>query len=443
MTRPTRFPYALLLTKLLYLGLVALALGVAAAGHPHPGRGFAIEFGVGMGFVGFVMLACQFAVTAKFKWMSQVVGLDDLLHFHRQIGFASLVFILLHVGILFWAEPEYLGYLDPRVNVARALALWTVLLALIALLASTVWRTKIGLSYEWWRLGHGLLALLVLFIGLVHILQVGWYVATPIKQAVWIGGTVLAVGLLVWARLLKPIKIRHRPWTVTANRPERGRSWTLTLEPRGHDGLDFQPGQFVWLALWDTPFLHLQHPFSISSAPPGAGSEREIELTIKELGDHTARIGEVAPGTRAFVDGPFGNFILDVGAREAVFIVGGVGITPVMSILRSLRREESSLPCTLLYGVPTLEDATFLDELEAGARPEEAIVPVVEDPPPDWTGETGRVTPEILDRHLPEDHEGARYFVCGPEPMMDVVESHLRRRGIPLARTHAERFNIA
>ncbi|TVR61853.1 MAG: hypothetical protein EA422_12130 [Gemmatimonadales bacterium] len=440
MPRVSRFPHSLIITKALYLGLVTLALVVAAAGHPHPGRGFAVELGVGIGFVGFVMLACQFALTAKFRWLSRVVGLDDLLHFHRQIGFASLVFIVLHVGILLAAQPEYVRYLDPRVNIPRALALWTVLLALATLLVTTVRRTELGLSYEWWRLGHGLLAFLILFIGLVHILQVGWYVATPAKQAFWIGGTLLAVGLLVWTRLVKPFRTRRRPWTVTEVRRERGRSWTLALEPRGHEGISFHPGQFVWLAIEDSPLLHIQHPFSIASA---ATEAPDIELTIKELGDHTSRIGEVEPGTSAFLDGPFGDFVLDDNAEEAVFIVGGVGITPVMSILRTLRREGATLPRTLIYGVPRVDEATFLDELEEEATTHESIVPVVEDPPAHWQGEAGRVTPELLDRHLPRDHAGVRYFVCGPEPMMDVVEGHLRRRDIPLSRTYSERFNIA
>jgi len=463
-SRIPSFPHALLLSKLLYLGLVALTLGVAAIGHPHPGRGFAVEFGVGLGFVGFVMLACQFALTAKFRWISRVVGLDSLLHFHRQIGFFSYGFILLHVGILLLAQPGYAGFLDPRVDLLRALALWTALLALTALLVSTLWREELGISYEWWRVGHGLLALLILFIGLVHILRVGWYVSSPVKQGFWIGGSLVALGLLAYARVVKPLRARDRPWIVTKVRPERGRSWTLELAPERHGGISFQPGQFLWLTLAETPLFRVQHPFSISS---GATGSECLQVTVKELGDHTSRIGEVKPGTTAFVDGPYGNFVLDDGAEEAVFIAGGVGITPVMSILRTLRHGGHPVPSLLIYGVSVLEAATFLEELEemakmagegergemgeamegAGRTEPEGfrlrLVLVVEEASEGWEGETGFVTPALLDRHLPRDHSGVRYFVCGPEPMMDEVEAHLRLRGVPLSRTHAERFNIA
>lgn len=441
MSRIPSFPHGLIFSKLLYLGLVALTLGVAVIGHPHPGRGFAVEFGVGLGFVGFVMLACQFALTAKFRRISQVVGLDSLLHFHRQIGFFSYAFILLHVGILFWARPGYIAYLDVGADPLRALALWTVLLALTAILVTTLWREKLGISYEWWRVGHAALAFVILFIGLVHILRVGWYVSTPWKQGFWISGTLAAVGLLVYARLLKPLRARSRPWTVTRTWPERGRSWTLELTPVGHEGISFQPGQFLWLTLGETPLFRAQHPFSISS---GATGSDQLEVTIKELGDHTSRIGEVEPGTSAFVDGPFGNFVLDDGAEEAVFVAGGVGITPIMSILRTLRHRGHPIPSLLIYGIPSPDEATFLEELqEIAADAPLRLVPVVETPPGEWDGETGLVTPELLDRHLPEDHSGVRYFVCGPEPMMDGVEAHFRRRGVPLSRTHSERFNIA
>jgi len=437
------FPHALVVSKVIYLAFAGATLGVAAVGHPHSGRGFAVEFGVGLGFVGFVMLAFQFALTARFRWISRMVGMDSLLHFHRQMGFFSYGFILLHVAILISARPEYLAFLDFRVDVMRATALWTVLLALTAIVITTLWREEFGLSYEWWRVGHGLLALVILFIGLVHIQRVGWYIAAPWKQWLWIGGTAAAVGLLVYARLVKPLRLRSRRWRVSEVRPEPGRSWTLRLEPAGHHGMAFEAGQFIWLILGRTPPSLVQHPFSISSS---AAREDALEVTIKEQGDHTSRIGEVEPGTVAFLEGPYGNFVLDRRVEEAVFIAGGVGITPVMSILRTMRDRQLPIPTLLLYGVPSLDDATFLGELvelENAVRPCLTLVPVVESPPREWTGERGRVTPELLERHLPPDRPGVQYFVCGPEPMMDLVEAHLRERGVALSRVHSERFNIA
>jgi predicted ferric reductase len=427
--------------KILYLVLAGAPLAVAAIGHPHPGRGFLVELAVGLGFVGFAMLALQFALTAKFRGISRALGLDTLLHFHRQIGLIAFGFILAHLLILVASSPAYAAFLDPRVEPLRALALWTVLVALVAIIVTTLWRRLLGIPYEWWRLGHGVLALAIVFIGLVHILRVGWYVSGPWKQAVWVGTTLAAIGLLLYARVWKPLRLRSRPWRVAEVRPERGESWTLAFEPEGHAGMPFRAGQFVWVELGGSPFSMDQHPFSISSGEDRPG---QLEVTVKELGDYTASIGETPPGTRAWLEGPYGSFILDEEAETAVFVSGGIGITPAMSILRSLRGAGRRPRCLLLYGVPSLEDATFHEELEEmAAEPWLDYVPVPESPSVGWEGEQGFIDPEILERHLPRDGAGVGYFVCGPEPMMDVVERHLRDRKVPLGRIHSERFNIA
>jgi ferredoxin-NADP reductase len=68
------------------------------------------------------------------------------------------------------------------------------------------------------------------------------------------------------------------------------------------------------------------------------------------------------------------------------------------------------------------------------------VVHVLRDPPPGWTGETGRVTAELLNRHLPRHYESFEYFVCAGEAMMDTVEQSLLEIGVPGYRIHTERF---
>jgi predicted ferric reductase len=431
----------LLLFKLAYLGVAAVPLAVAFAGHPRPGRGFAVEFAVGLGFVGFGVLALQFAVTGRFQWYSRVLGLDTLLHFHRQIALVAYGFILAHLGILVAASPVYAAFLDPRVEPLRALALWVVIAALTAIIVTTLWRRQLGIPYQWWLTGHALLALAIVFIGLVHILRVGWYVAQPWKQAVWVGATLLAFGLLLHSRLYQPLRLRRRPWRVTEVRRERGESWTLRLQADGHAGMPFRAGQFVWLTLGPSPFSLDQHPFSISSS---AARPEEVELTVKELGDFTAEVGRVEPGTVAFLDGPYGGFVPDDEAGGIVCVAGGIGITPIMSILRTLRDRPDPAPTVLVYGAASVEDATFLSELEEmGREPWLDLTVVLEAPPEGWEGEVGRVTPDVLARHLPPDRPDLQYLVCGPDPMQDGTEAFLSDRGVPVDRVRSERFNIA
>jgi predicted ferric reductase len=426
----------------LYIFLAALPLGLALLAPLPPSRGFWIEFAVGLGFVGLAMLGLQFALTARFRQIAAPFGLDLMLHFHRQAGLVAFVLVLAHPVILLIVHPPFVEFLDPRVSLARSAALWAVIGSLVLLIVLTLWRRGLRFAYEWWRATHGLLALMVVFIGLVHVLRVGYYISSPWKQAVWIGMSGAAILLLLHARVVKPLLMRRTPYRVTGVRPERGRSWTITVEPDGHEGLRFLPGQFAWVTFGDSPFSLEQHPFSFSSS---AHRPRQLEFTVKELGDFTSTIGTLQPGTRAFVEGPYGAFNLSPDAPGAVFVAGGVGITPVMSILRTLRDEGDRRPLLLIYGCAREENITYREELgEMEREMNLRVVYVVEEPAAEWEGEAGLIDPELLDRHLPAGEPGVReHFVCGPEPMMDVVESHLLRRGVPLRALNSERFNIA
>lgn len=424
-----------------YLALATAPLLLAYVGPLPAPRSFWVELSVGLGFVGLAMLGLQFVLTGRFRRVAATLGLDAMLQFHRQVGLIAFVFILAHPLILFATDPAYLAYLDPRVDFLRAVALSAVLAALVLLMVTTFWRRPIGLNYEWWRTIHGILALFVMFVGLVHILQVGFYVRTLWQQLLWVGMTGGAMLLLVNTRIIKPYRMLRRPYRVSACKRELEATWTLALEPVGHAGMTFRPGQFVWLTLGKTPFSLQQHPFSISSSPQDGG---RLELTIKVLGDFTRTISQVEPGTRAYLEGPYGSFTPDPEPmRGAVFIVGGIGITPVMSMLRAFRDDRDPRPLRLIYGNRTWNGVLFRDELTAlQEHLDLEVIHVIEAPSPSFSGETGRLTPEVVARHLPPEPERYDYFICGPEPMMDAIEPFLRRRGVPLRQIHSERFAI-
>ncbi len=424
---------------LLFTVLVAAPLVLALIGHQHENRGFWIEFGVGLGFVGLAMMGLQFVLTARYSKIGAPFGIDELLQFHGQAGYFAWGFIMAHFIILFLADSQFWEFLDPRVNLPRALALAGVIVAVTALIATTYWREKFGIIYEWWRASHGLLALFVVFVGTVHILQVSHYVSETWQQIVWVTLSLAAIGMLVHNRVWRPMQMKKRPWKVVSVTEEVDTIWSIELEPESHSGIDFKAGQFVWITLGDTPFKLQQHPFTISSAP----SKKNIRLTIKELGDFTSEIKNLENGTTAFVEGPYGNFTLDASVKtHNVFINGGIGITPTMSVLQDLKSNNDQRQTTVIFGTPSLELTPFYDELkELSNEINLNVVHVLEEAPDDWDGETGFITGEIMKRHLP-DISNCEFFICGPPPMMDVAEATLREWGVPVYRVHSERFNI-
>jgi ferredoxin-NADP reductase len=146
---------------------------------------------------------------------------------------------------------------------------------------------------------------------------------------------------------------------------------------------------------------------------------------------------------RAYLEGPFGAFTLESDARGNVFIVGGIGITPAMSMLHTLHATGDRRPACLFYGNPAWDDVTFGDEIAALERALPLrVVHVLEKPPEGWTGETGLMDQAMLNRHLPDDRAHYNYYLCGPDPLMDAAEQALRQLGVSWRRIYSERFQI-
>jgi predicted ferric reductase len=424
-----------------YLLLATVPLGLVPLRQASEHRGFWLEFGVGLGLVGFAMLGLQFVTTARFRWIAPHFGSDAIIYFHRRVGILVLLVVLAHPLVLFVVDPTYLEYLDPRVNFLRALFLTAATISLVLVVALPLWGLRFGLSYEWWRLTHGLLAAGVIVVGLVHALQVGHYVSGFLGQLTWVLATLVFLSLLIHARVIKPLRTRRTPYRVVEVIPEQGDVHVLVLEAEDHPGMSFRPGQYAWLTLGDTPFALQQHPFSFASS---SQSTRRIEFAIKETGDFTATIKDIALGTRAYLEGPYGSFVLDPNAEAAVFVAGGIGITPALSILRSARDRDDRRPFILFYGNINQAEISFRDEMDLlAAQLDLQVVHVLSEPDRDWTGETGFITKEIMDRYLaPVEDKDVQYFVCGPTPMMDTVEQELLAIGVPGYRLLSERFDF-
>lgn len=425
----------------LYVILSLTPLLVAFAYRDHPPRDFWTEFSVALGFVALAMLGLQFAVTARFRHVAAPYGIDIVLRFHRQISLLAVTLAVAHPAILFVTRDDALALLNVFAAPWRARFAVGATVALLAVVAISLWRRRLRLRYDRWRTAHGLLAITALTLALLHIELVGWYVDLPWKRVLWAAMVIAVIGLLVYVRLVVPLRQLYRPWVIERVVPERGRATTLVLRPLGHPGLRFLPGQFAWLTVGRTPFAVEDHPFSFSSS---AEEGPCVAMTIKEAGDFTATVKHLKPGTPAYLEGPHGAFTMDrYPGPGCVFVAGGVGITPVISMLRTLADRGDDRPQLLLYGAPSWDEITFREELEdLRGRLDLRLVYVLSEAPPDWQGERGRITFELLARHLPQDRRAFLYFICGPPPMMDAVEHALRRAGVPWPSISTERFNM-
>jgi len=428
-----------------YALVVAAPVLIMLVGPRPEGRPFLRDFSVAMAFCAMSIIGLQFVLTARIPSLKRPFGSDVVYYFHHSISIVAVALVLLHVVVL---------VIDDAVTV-RLLAFWSApmrarfalagLLCLLALVLVSVFRRRLGLEYILWRITHGVLAMCAVAFAMTHMQLVGIYLSLPWKRVLWAAYAALWIAALAYARVIRPILMKRRPYQVESVRQERGNAWTLSLVPMGHSGAKFSPGQFAWITIDKSPFADLEHPFSFSSS---AEQHDVLGFTIKALGDFTERIPTVSPGTQVYVDGPFGAFSMDrrPGARAFLFIAGGIGITPIMSMLRTMRDRGDGRPCLLVYAARSLKDMTFLEDVRGLAEQmclEVQLIPSI--PDEGWDGPSGRLTKELLNRLVapPYRDAGCEAFVCGPLPMMDAVERQLIDLGMERRRIHSERFNLA
>lgn len=423
---------------LIYLAIITLPLGVSwiYGGAPRP---FWPELGSGLGLLAYSMILVEFVLSGRFRRLSSGIGMDVTMRFHQVMARIALLFAVLHPffyggtpsgGARPWDPTRILTVSTDLSAMAGGILAFVLLPALVAL---AVFHRQLDYRYETWRLMHGLGALVIALALLHHALTAGRYSAEP--QMVWLWGAMctVAVSSLIWVYVIAPL--RARPWRVKKITRLSPRQWGLTLSPEGHAGLSFRAGQFAWLNIGHSRFSLHENPFSISSAPD-AGPD--VSFVIKELGDFTGALDQVREGTRAYLDAPFGSLTVEGRAEPGVaLIAGGVGIAPMLSILRQMRLTDDPRKIRLVYGNRCKEQILFRNELMA-----EDTVFVLSEPPEDWEGDAGMIDGGSLDRRFgPEEFDSWLFVLCGPPAMMDAVEDHLLARGVTSDRILSERFD--
>ncbi|MFO8080627.1 MAG: ferredoxin reductase family protein [Armatimonadota bacterium] len=383
------------------------------------------------------LIMLQFALAARLRPLDDAFGLDRIMRFHRITGASAATLAVLHPMFLY-VTPHY--EYGPFSLDLWPEALGSLALTILALIAVTsIWRKLLGLSYEAWHRIH-YLGFAVVAVVAVHSLALGSDLTDGWERGVWIAMLGAYVLLFAWARMIRPRIIASRRWTVERVAPVSHDTWQLDLAPEGHEGVRQIPGQFALLTIHRDDARDERHPFTIASPPREDGS---VSFTIKESGDYTDRIGETPEGASAVVEAPWGQFChLRHGGERLVMIAGGVGITPILSMLRYMAAREDQRPITLIWGNRTEADIFYAEEIERMKERLNLRVVHVLSEQPEYDGETGFVDADLLGRVLDDDERSSEVYLCGPAPMMDLVESALRKLGFDGSAIHSERFEL-
>lgn len=418
--------------------LVASATGIAP-------RSVMDELASAAGMLAFAIILAEFALSGRTRSVSGRVGMDVTMRVHQLIARTAVVLALLHPFLYraLWADPRPWDTERLLTVTAEPARLWSGIAAFVILpvfVGMSIARGWPDYRYEGWRILHGLGAALLGGLLLHHALEAGRYAAHPAMIALWVLLAGLAGLAFLRAYLSAPLLQLRRPWRVVSVAPAARRIWAVEVAPDGHPGIAYEAGQFAWLNIGRNPFARAENPFSIASAPAEGPN---LRFLIKELGDFTNALGSVQPGTRAYVDAPHGALTVPDDAPGVALIGGGVGLAPLIGILRQMALSGDPRPRALVYGDGAAEDIACRAELERlGQAPGTEVIFALERPPEGWTGHRGRIDPAFLralfDR---DDRRGWVFILCGPPPMLGAVEDALMSMGIPPARILQERFD--
>lgn len=389
------------------------------------------------GFGGAYLMLVMVLLIARVAPLERAVGQDRLVRWHRRIAPWALGLIAAHVVLitLGYAQSSRTGalrqlwvFLSSYPDVLAS-AVAFALLVMVAVTSVRIARRR--LKYESWWVVH-LYTYIALALAFSHQIATGAsFVGHPLARAIWATAWAATAGVVIVYRVALPIarNLRHQLRIERVGEEAPG-VYSIVCRGRRLDRLRVSGGQFFqWHFL--TPGLWWQaHPYSLSALP----RPPMMRVTVKAVGDHSAAIARLKPGTRVWVEGPYGAFTHHAQSTGRVaLIAAGVGITPMRAMLEDL---PASVDVAVVVRASSPEDLVHRDEVaalvaERGGRAFSVLGP----------RHKARLDARAL-RHLVPDLGQRDVYICGPSGFSQTVMSAARQLGVPKDRIHHEAFSF-
>jgi predicted ferric reductase len=382
------------------------------------------ELGTSLGFWGMVLFGLNFVLASRWQWVERFFGgLDRVYRAHGWLGKITLTLLVLHWAVLViqaWPNGGLLiDYLIPGLHIGYTLG--TVALALlVTLVILTIW---VRLSYATWLNSHRWMGPAYLLGGLhAFVVQYDWYVALM---------TIAGGYAWVYRTWLYQRRAPHM-YGVIQRKGIKQRITELVLQL--DDDWHARPGQFVFFGVVPSPDhpelvqMAELHPFSLSQII----DRRTIRISVKAVGDYTEWLRAVEVGQRIVVYGPHGTFADGERTAPQIWLAGGIGITPFLSMLHAECHTPSSTSIVLFWTVRTATDAVYADEIRSVAQQLPHVRVIMH---------TGPVTLADVETALAQPLTPAHVLrVCGPPALMRALRHQWRARRLARQQFISEEF---
>ncbi len=396
------------------------------------------------GLVASDLLLIQVLLIARIPVLERAFGQDRMTQLHRIIGFTSFNLMVAHIVLNTWG---YAGgaltqipatFWDLTTTYPGMLLAVAGTVCLIMVVVTSVKSARRRLRYESWHLLH-LYAYLGVGLALPHQLWTGQQFLQSTAATVywWTFWAIAAGSVLVFRVALPLLRSQRHQMRVTSVVPEGDGVSSVYVAGKRMAGLEAQPGQFfVWRFLGREGWTR-GNPYSLSAAPDG----RSLRISVKALGDNSARTPQLTRGTQVLVEGPYGRLSPRARTRDKVALIGaGVGIAPLRALAEGLDYTPGDAVLVYRFSGDPLFDREFaVLAQEKGLRV--VYLPGSRRADDSWLGHGAGTLDDVqaLRRVIP-DIDQRDVFVCGPEVWAQSVRRAARACGVPDSQFHIESF---
>jgi len=392
------------------------------------------------GLLAVYFILWQLILIGRVRLLEKSFGFDRLTNIHHLNGLLSWFFIFSHplLIILAYKLGNDVSFFKQTINFifnweGMLPALFAVLIFSFIIIVSLA-SIKKKLRYEYWYLVH-LFTYWAISLAFEHQLEYGHTLQDNVFYIYWQALYVVAIGLLVYYRLLCPIYnfLKH-DFKIEKIEKENNNIVSIYITGKDLKSFNFLPGQFAifrFLKGW----LSLEaHPFSFSQVK----NDKNIRISIKNLGDFSKNIDQkLKIGTRVIIDGPYGTFTPEKTKNNKIaMIAGGIGITPIRSLIEGMQNKDLVALCASSKE----EDIVFKKELMS-FNGSANIKQIVSNSGESWIGERGRIDEEKIKR-LIVDYLDRSFYICGPPIFTKEIIKILRNLGVSKKQIYFEKFKL-
>lgn len=398
---------------------------------------FLTQVGQITGIIGAQLFAFTLVLSARIKVVEYIFGgLDKLYVIHHRTGVISFVLLAIHPIILAFRYLDdglegVMNFLVPVNNtLPRDFGIYAVIIMLLLLFVTFYGSI---FSYRSLKNAHRFMGA-AFFLGTLHIFLITSSMSDDIALKIsCLGMAVVGCLAFVYRTLLRAYVVTRYDYNVSSVNDIGQGVVEVTLSPH-KEIMEHLPGQFAMLSLSHSKVVSdEEHPFTISSKRDNG----EIRFSVKALGDYTSLLSGVTVGTKATVEGPYGEFYYGYGSKTQVWVAGGIGVTPFVSMAEALLKEESiAYTIDFYYSVRSDKDGAYKDLFARLAKKHPSFT--FHFMPSDTSG---YITGEVLLKEI-GDIKKRDIFVCGPPPMMAALTESLVSLGVSKRYIHSERFSL-